>query len=205
YSEGNKWGYFPSAAVAWRLSQEQFLKSVNWLSDLKLRASYGKTGSTAISPYSTQNTLEAVNVVFNDETIVGYAPRNTYLGDLRWEITDQWDIGVDLSLFNNRLQMTADYYYKKTTDLLNDVEMPRSSGYTTALRNIGSISNRGFEFAVGADIIDRAVKWNADLNFSMNRSKVLKLADGKDIFGATVSNTIISEQLNLTREGEPMK
>ena len=204
YSKGNKWGYFPSAAVAWRISQEQFLRQADWLSDLKLRVGYGVTGSTAISPYSTQNTLESVNVVFDKTTTVGYAPKNTYLGDLRWETTGQWNVGLDLALLNNRIRLTADYYHKKTTNLLNDVEMPRSSGYTTALRNVGAIRNAGVELQLDTRIIDKAVKWDFGVNLSVNRSKVLSLSDGKDIFGSTVSNTIISDQLNLMRIGEPM-
>ena len=204
YSKGNKWGYFPSAAAAWRVSQEAFMKDVRWLSELKLRVGYGTVGSTAISPYSTQNTLEAVNVVFDKTTTVGYAPLNTYLGDLRWETTAQFNIGLDLSFLANRISLTADYYRKKTYDLLNDVEMPRSSGYTTALRNIGSIRNSGFELQLDARIIDKAVKWDFGVNFSLNRSKVLTLSEGKDIFGSTVSNTIIKDQLNLIRIGEPM-
>ncbi len=204
YSKGNKWGYFPSAAVAWRASQESFLRDVDWLSELKIRAGYGVTGSTAISPYSTQNTLSAVNVVFDKDLMVGYAPADRYLGDLRWESTAQLNAGVDFGAFNDRIRLTADYYYKKTTDLLNEVEMPRSSGYTTALKNIGSVSNRGFELQLDTKIIDSDFKWDFGVNFSLNRSKVLSLADGKDIFGATVSNTLVSGQLNLMREGEQM-
>lgn len=204
YSRGNKWGYFPSAAFAWRASQEDFLRNVDWLSELKFRVGYGVTGSTAISPYSTQNTLESVNVVFDKQTTVGYAPKDTYLGDLRWETTAQLNTGFDLSVFHDRLRITADYYHKRTYDLLNDVEMPRSSGYTTALRNIGSIWNSGVELQVDARLIDRSVKWDLGVNFSLNRSKILKLADGKDIFGSKISNTIISDQLNVMREGERM-
>ncbi len=204
YSRGNKWGYFPSAAFAWRASQEDFLRNVDWLSELKFRVGYGVTGSTAISPYSTQNTLESVNVVFDKQTTVGYAPKDTYLGDLRWETTAQINTGFDLSVFHDRLKVTADYYYKKTYDLLNDVEMPRSSGYTTAMRNIGSIRNSGVEIQADARLIDRSVKWDLGVNFSLNRSKILKLADGKDIFGSKISNTIISDQLNIMREGERM-
>lgn len=204
YSRGNKWGYFPSAAFAWRASQEDFLRNVDWLSELKFRVGYGVTGSTAISPYSTQNTLESVNVVFDKQTTVGYAPKDTYLGDLRWETTAQLNTGFDLSVFHDRLRITADYYHKKTYDLLNDVEMPRSSGYTTALRNIGSIRNSGVELQADARLIDRSVKWDLGVNFSLNRSKILKLADGKDIFGSKISNTIISDQLNIMREGERM-
>lgn len=204
YSRGNKWGYFPSAAFAWRASQEDFLRNVDWLSELKFRVGYGVTGSTAISPYSTQNTLESVNVVFDKQTTVGYAPKDTYLGDLRWETTAQLNTGFDLSVFHDRLRITADYYHKKTYDLLNDVEMPRSSGYTTALRNIGSIRNSGVELQADARLIDRSVRWDFGVNFSLNRSKILKLADGKDIFGSKISNTIISDQLNIMREGERM-
>lgn len=204
YSRGNKWGYFPSAAFAWRASQEDFLRNVDWLSELKFRVGYGVTGSTAISPYSTQNTLESVNVVFDKQTTVGYAPKDTYLGDLRWETTAQLNTGFDLSVFHDWLRITADYYHKRTYDLLNDVEMPRSSGYTTALRNIGSIWNSGVELQVDARLIDRSVKWDLGVNFSLNRSKILKLADGKDIFGSKISNTIISDQLNVMREGERM-
>lgn len=204
YSRGNKWGYFPSAAFAWRASYEDFLRNVDWLSELKFRVGYGVTGSTAISPYSTQNTLESVNVVFDKQTTVGYAPKDTYLGDLRWETTAQLNTGFDLSVFHDRLRITADYYHKRTYDLLNDVEMPRSSGYTTALRNIGSIRNSGVELQADARLIDRSVKWDLGVNFSLNRSKILKLADGKDIFGSKISNTIISDQLNVMREGERM-
>ena len=204
YSRGNKWGYFPSAAFAWRASQEDFLRNVDWLSELKFRVGYGVTGSTAISPYSTQNTLESVNVVFDKQTTVGYAPKDTYLGDLRWETTAQLNTGFDLSVFHDRLRITADYYHKRTYDLLNDVEMPRSSGYTTALRNIGSIRNSGVELQADARLIDRSVKWDLGVNFSLDRSKILKLADGKDIFGSKISNTIISDQLNVMREGERM-
>ncbi len=204
YSRGNKWGYFPSAAFAWRASQEDFLRNVDWLSELKFRVGYGITGSTAISPYSTQNTLESVNVVFDKQTTVGYAPKDTYLGDLRWETTAQLNTGFDISVFHDRLKVTADYYHKKTYDLLNDVEMPRSSGYTTAMRNIGSIRNSGVEIQTDARLIDRSVKWDLGINFSLNRSKILKLADGKDIFGSKISNTIISDQLNIMREGERM-
>ena len=130
-----------------------FLRDVEWLSDLKFRLSYGVTGSTAISPYSTQNTLRTENVVFDKNTTVAYVPSDTYTGDLKWETTSQFNVGVDLSLFNNRLRMTADYYRKKTTDLLNNVEMPRSSGYTTALRNIGSIRNSGFELQLTGGLL----------------------------------------------------
>ncbi len=206
YSKGNKWGYFPSAAAAWRIKQESFLRDVDWISELKIRGGYGITGSTAISPYSTLNLLDTHNVVFGDDLYVAYAPQDQYLASLMWEQTAQTDIGLDLAFFNHRLKLTADFYHKKTTNLLNNVEMPRSSGYTTALMNIGELSNRGFELQVDGRIIDSAVKWDLGVNFSMNRSCVDKLSEGKDIFGSTVNTPsgLVSGQLNLIREGEEM-
>ncbi|MCM1502684.1 MAG: TonB-dependent receptor [Bacteroidales bacterium] len=204
YSKGNKWGYFPSAAAAWRISQESFMEDASWISELKLRVGYGVTGSTAISPYSTQNTFESTNVVFGNTTTVAYSPLATYLGGLRWESTAQTNVGVDFGIFGDRLKFTADYYYKRTYNLLNDVELPGSSGYTTALRNIGSISNTGVELQLDARIIDKAFKWDLGVNFSLNRSKILSLADHADIYGSKVSNTLVSDQLNIMREGEQM-
>lgn len=205
YNLGNKWGYFPSGAAAWRISEEHFVKdNAPWISNLKLRVGYGITGSTAISPYATLNTLETQNVVFNKDTYVAYTPADNYVGDLRWEKTAQTDVGIDMGFLNNRINFTIDAYYKLTTDLLCDVELPRSSGYTRALRNIGSVSNRGIEAQLDARIIDSAFKWDLGVNFSLNRSRVESLPEDKDIYGSTVSNTIISDQLNLLREGEEM-
>ena len=206
YSKGSKWGYFPSAAVAWRIKQESFLRDVNWISELKLRAGYGVTGSTAIEPYSTLNLLDTHNVVFGDDLYVAYTPQDSYLAQLMWEQTAQTDLGLDLAFFNHRLKLTADVYHKKTTNLLNNVEMPRSSGYTTALMNIGELSNRGFELQVDGRIFDGEVKWDLGANISMNRSRVDKLSEGKDIFGSTVSapSGLVSGQLNIIREGEEM-
>ncbi len=205
YSKGNKWGFFPSAAFAWRLSRESFMKGASsWLSDLKIRASYGQTGNTAISPYQTMNTLSTNNVIFNRDIAIAYCPEDKFVGDLKWEKTSQVNGGLDASLFNGRLTFTMDGYYKLTTDLLNDVEMPRSSGYTKALRNIGSVSNAGFELQMDGRIIDREFKWDMGVNLTVNRSRVVSLADHNDIFGSTISNSIISGQLNLMREGYPM-
>lgn len=206
FNKGNKWGYFPSAAAAWRISQEKFLEDVQWINELKIRAGYGLTGSTSIEPYSTMSLLTTENVVFGDKTTVAYIPAYTFTRDLRWEKTSQTDIGLDVALFNSRLRLTADFYYKKTTDLLNTVELPRSSGYTTALRNIGSLINKGFELQIDGRAIDTEFKWDIGANISLNRSKVTSLSAHKDIFGSSISapNGLVSGQLNLIREGEPM-
>ena len=137
YSEGGKWGYFPSAALAWRLSDEDFMDDVRFISNLKLRAGYGETGSTAIDPYATLSMLSTGKTVFNNDSYTYFAPSATYPGNLKWETTTQTDVGLDVGFFDGRFVLTADYYIKNTRDLLNSVQLPRSTGYTNTIKNIG--------------------------------------------------------------------
>ena len=135
YSEGNKWGYFPAAALAWRISDEAFLKDISWLSDLKLRLGYGETGSTAINPYSTLNMLSQGKAALGSGLVTSYAPSSTLPSELKWETTSQWNIGLDLSLFKSRLRITADYYDKTTRDLLNNVSFIIGKTKSTNFQN----------------------------------------------------------------------
>lgn len=204
YSEGNKWGYFPSAALAWRVSEEAFLKNSTLFSDLKIRASWGETGSQAISPYATLNNLSAGKTVFDDALYNTFAPGTRLPGNLRWETTEQADFGIDAGLFKDRLRLTIDYYIKNTRDLLNTVQLPSGFGFTSTIQNVGEIQNKGVEFAVDARIIDKAFKWDLSTNISFNRNKVVKLYNGADILGGSIGVTLISDNANLLREGEPM-
>src|SRR3546814_19337447 len=153
YSKGDKWGFFPSAALAWRISQEQFHSDFDWLSELKMRAGYGRTGSTAISPYATLNMLAQGKTPINGDMGTFYAPSTTLPANLRWETTDQVNVGLDIGLLANRLRITADYYDKITKDLLNAVILPPSSGYGSTIRNIGKMGNSGVEVMVEGDVI----------------------------------------------------
>lgn len=204
YSEGNKWGFFPSAALAWRLSEEDFLKNSTKISDLKLRASWGRTGSQAIAPYATLNNLTGSKTVFDDALYNTFAPGTRLPGDLRWETTEQADVGIDAAFFSNRYRLTVDYYVKNTFDLLNTVQLPSGFGFTSTIRNVGQIQNRGLELALDARVIDRAVKWDLNGNIAFNRNTVKKLQGGLDILGGSVGVTLISDAANLLREGEPM-
>ena len=179
YSDGDKWGYFPSGAIAWRMSEEQFMKKITWLSDLKLRVSYGVSGSQAISPYSTLNNLSSGKTVFGNERYTTFAPGSVLPGSLKWESTNQFDLGVDVAVLNNRFRFTADYYLKETRDLLNDIPLPSSSGYNNTRGNVGKIQNKGFEFSFNAHIIDSEFQWTLDGNISFNRSKVKKLYEAR--------------------------
>lgn len=204
YSAGNKWGYFPSGALAYNISEEDFMKNVRVISDLKIRAGYGETGNTSIDPYYTLNILSTGKANFNDAAFTYFAPGTRLPANLKWETTTQTNYGVDVALFNNRIQFTADYYIKNTRDLLNNVQLPSSLGYTTTVLNVGRIQNKGLELQLDANLFSGAFRWNVSGNMAFNRNKVVKLYDNQDILGNTLDITIIRDNLNLLREGQSM-
>lgn len=204
YSPGSKWGYFPSGALAWRVSNEKFMKNIPSISNLKFRVGYGETGSTAISPYSTLDLMSSGQTTFNKDSYTYFSPSPNYLSNLKWETTAQADIGLDAGFLDNRIRLTADYYIKKTRDLLNVVGMPGSSGYNSSTMNVGKIQNKGIELQLDADLIDKTFKWNVSTNISFNRNKVIELANDVDVFGNNLDIVIIRDQLNLLRENKPI-
>lgn len=204
YSEGNKWGGFPSAALAWRVSNEDFMKDQNIFSDLKLRASWGLTGNQSISPYATLNQLQSGKTVFDDALATTYAPGTTLPGNLKWEVTEQKDIGLDIGILKNRIGITLDYYQKNTRDLLNSVVLPSSMGFGSTLRNVGEVMNRGFELGINAAVFTGEFRWDLNTNLSLNRNKVMKLYGGEDILGGTVGAVIVNDNSNILREGRPI-
>jgi hypothetical protein len=206
YSPGNKWGYFPSAAFSWRLSEEEFLNLDNtFISDLRLRTSWGRAGSQAITAYSTLNQLNPGTTVFGNSLYTTMAPGSGLAADLRWETTEQINLGLELAVFEGRVQFTADYYSKETRDLLNAVQLARSTGYRTSLRNVGRIGNKGFEFAINSHIFNKGeFKWDLNTNISFNRSKVLELYGGQDILAGRLQMQAFNDFGNTYREGEPL-
>lgn len=204
YSKNNKWGYFPSGAFAWRFSEEEFMKNIIFISNAKLRIGWGMTGSTAISPYYTLNMLNSGKVSFEDDLFTFYVPGTRLPGDLKWETTNQTDIGLDLGFIDNRIRITADFYLKNTRDLLNTVQLPASLGYITTVKNVGQVRNKGFEFQIDANVLDGVFKWNVSANLSLNRNKVIKLQDGQDIQGTTYNLNVANDYVNIMREGFPM-
>ena len=203
FSKGNKWGYFPSAALAWRISNEDFMKNNDLVSNMKLRASWGMTGSQAIGPYVTLNQLSSGIVVFNDALYNAFAPGTQLPGDLKWETTEQMNFGVDFGILNNHINITADYYIKNTSDLLNTVSLPSSLGFTQTIQNVGKVQNKGFEFNVNAQIFSGKVKWDVNGNISFNKNKVVKLYNGEDIL--TGSGVLaLQGTTSILREGRPI-
>ncbi|MGB2129138.1 MAG: SusC/RagA family TonB-linked outer membrane protein [Flavicella sp.] len=171
----NKWGYFPAAALGWNAHKEQFLKNSEAISNLKMRFSYGQTGNAGVPFYGAFGLLETQNYTLGNTTNAGLSSASVTNPDLKWEFTDQFDGGIDLGLFDNRISLTADAYYKKTTDLLLRMPLPVSSGFETWLTNVGSVENKGLELALSTINFDGTFKWSSEFNFSLNRNKVLDL------------------------------
>ena len=175
FGANNKWAFFPSAAFAWRMDQEAFMKQVDWISSLKLRASYGVTGNQNISSYSSVEKMNTYVYPIGGVTNVGIAAGNMPNPDLKWETTAISDIGVDFGFLNNRFNFVADYYYKKTTDLLWNISVPLTTGFGSVLKNIGSLENKGLELSLSADVLTGDFKWNTAINWSKNKNKVLEI------------------------------
>ncbi|MDB4583461.1 TonB-dependent receptor [Draconibacterium sp.] len=175
FGANNKYAFFPSAAIAWRVSEESFMKDVAWVDNLKLRVSMGQVGSQAVAPYQTLDRLSTNTPVFGSGEAVGFVASGFSNEDLRWETTTQTDVGIDLGILDNRFNLTLDYYKKNTTDLLYNATLPPSSGYSSSTRNVGEIENKGFEFELSYQNLKGVVKWNSSLNMSFNRSKVVDL------------------------------
>ncbi|WP_454880598.1 SusC/RagA family TonB-linked outer membrane protein [Sphingobacterium detergens] len=179
FGADNKWGNFPSLAFSWRVVNEPFFKQTfPGISDFKIRTSFGTTGNQEIGQYQSLSTLYSLNYLFGNNVVTGFASQRVPNKNLGWETTFQYDAGFDLAVLNNRLQFTIDYYYKKTKDLLLNVEIPWTSGYATSLQNFGSVSNKGLEFGLKSKNLQGNLSWNTDLNISFNRNKVLTIGDG---------------------------
>ena len=181
FSKNHKFAFFPSAALAWRLSEENFMQDIDWLSNLKLRASIGQTGNQSISPYQTFARLGTSGPIFGDGKDIGFGLSSMASDDLKWETTTQTDIGVDFGFFSNRLNIGFDYYWKQTRDLLYNATLPPSSGYSSMLRNLGRIDNKGFEISINTINMKGKVNWTTNLNITSNRSIVKDL--GSDVYG----------------------
>lgn len=191
FSKGNKYGYFPSGAAAWRMSDEKFIKDLGLFENLKLRGSFGMIGSQAIDPYATLQTMaysgagQNMNYYFdnNSNLYIGISPNVPANPDLKWETTSQTNIGLDFAVLNGRLNGTIDYYYKKTKDLLFNVSVPDYLYGGSQLQNVGSLRNKGWEFMLNGVLVDNK-DWyvSTSANLSLNRNKVLDMGDEEEIF-----------------------
>ncbi|MBQ3250939.1 MAG: TonB-dependent receptor [Bacteroidales bacterium] len=182
----NRWGYFPSAGFSWNINREDWLKDKTWLSNAKFRASWGLTGNnrttTPYDFYSQIATLpgnpDSYDYVFDGNIVSGYYPSNMSNEKLKWETTEQYNVGFDFSAFDSRIKLTFDWYLKNTRDLLLQATIPASSGYTSAMLNVGSMQNKGYEVTLDlVPVQKKNFSWNMNFNIAINRNKVTALTN----------------------------
>jgi TonB-linked SusC/RagA family outer membrane protein len=201
----NKWSTFPSFGIGWKVSNEKFAKNIEAISNLKIRAGWGITGNQGIEPYGTLGLLTSSTYSYGTSTLYpAYTIGNPSNPDLKWETTLQANIGIDLSLFNNRLNFTADYYNKNTRDLLLNTRIPNYDGGGSYLRNVGKVNNKGIELSVEGTIISAEdFTWSSSVNYFSNRNKVVSLGND-DIIEVGGANGLISSSIQVVKVGSPL-
>ncbi len=214
FPKENRVGYFPSASIAWNFNREDFLKNQNFLSDGKLRLSWGLTGNNrTTTPYdfypqitTNPGTQTSFDYVFNGKNIAGYYPYNLSNPNLKWETTEQYNAGIDLGFFNNRIRFTADWYLKNTRDLLLEAVVPASSGFEVEMRNVGSMKNKGVEISLETvNVKTHDFEWDMSFNIAFNRNKVTALNDNQySLFrGTSWEQRFNSQYPYITQVGKP--
>lgn len=201
----NKWGYFPSVAFAWTASNEKFMEKVRHIiSNLKLRTSYGVIGNQDIAPYSTLALMSQTTTYFGSNTgVTGYWANTLATPDIKWEKTNQFDIGFDLGLWDNRLTLSFDYFDKRTTDALLSTSLPNYLGGTSYLINAGEVSNKGIDFTISADVFrTNDFEWTTSLNGTYLKNKVVKLTAQEPRLYSGVMPGICDDGTNIITEGE---
>jgi TonB-linked SusC/RagA family outer membrane protein len=205
FGAGNKYGVFPSGSFAWRVSKEDFFKNVSFLNDLKLRLGYGKTGNQEIGNYSFASVYQNIRYNFNNQSVGAVVPTVMPNPDVRWESVEQSNVGIDASLFKNRVNITADLYRKNTNDMLVPMAVPVSTGYSDIFVpsvNAGKIRNEGFEITINTrNTAKGPINWNTSFNFSYNRNKVLSLNDSVPM---SVGGIGLNYNLARIQEGYPI-
>ena len=180
-----RWGYFPAASAAWRVKKEKFMKTVKFINDMKLRVGYGAVGNNRIADYlyldAFNNNVNYYGI--NNQTIYAYTSASLVNPYLKWETTINRNLGLDLSLFNDRIQFTVDYYSNSTKNLLLNVPVASTYGYSTQLQNVGKTTNKGVEFQISSLVVQKKnFTWNANFNLSFNQNRVVALAKGQTSF-----------------------
>lgn len=182
FGENNRFGYFPSVALGWNISDEQFVQNSNFIDLLKLRVSYGAIGNQGIDPYQTQPLLARTSYAFGNTAAFGFRPNTIGNPDLKWETSTTGNVGLDFSLIQGRISGSLEYYVTTTTDLLAPQPLPNSTGFSGFTTNVGKTQNRGLELTFSSINIDKGgFRWSTDLILNRNREEILELSDGDDI------------------------
>lgn len=202
FGENNKYAFFPSAGLAWNISQEDFLKDNKTISNLKIHTSYGLTGNSEISTYQSLARVSSGTLLLNDVRAPYSYISSMSNPDLKWEKTGQFDVGVNLGLFRDRLSFDVAYYNKKTTDLLLDCPLPHATGYTSVFKNIGSVRNSGLDIMVTAyPVQTNDFSWSSTVNLNYNKNKILHLGDNDEDIEM---NSWVGGSESILRVGENM-
>ncbi len=200
-AEGHKWAFFPSGAFAWRLAEENFIKRIKAISDLKLRVSYGQVGNSVVAPYSTSATLLTTNYGFGSAAGIGFAPNNLGNKNLGWERSQELNLGLNIGLFKNRVTAAIEVYDRTTKDLIMKESIPTTSGFNTITANVGRVSNKGVEILLNTiNIATPSVNWTSSINFAKNINKLEALPNGA-LFGWSGS----TNPENILAVGQPLK
>ncbi|MDR0698999.1 MAG: TonB-dependent receptor [Tannerella sp.] len=204
FGKNNRFGYFPSAALAWKMSNENFLIDIDFLTSLKLRTSWGKTGNQEIGDFPSISTFsQAGYAIWDGRQVTGTEPAKMPNPNLKWETTEQLNTGFDFGFFNNRINGTVDYYQKKTTNMLLNLPVPQSTGYVSILSNIGRIDNHGFEFLVNTVNVDiKNFSWQSGISFSTMKNKVKDLGGIEEIIIGADYNHVT--QVAIQKPGLPL-
>ncbi len=206
-AEGNKWAFFPSLALGWNVDKEKFMKNQTLIDGLKIRASYGLSGNQSIGVGSSVDRIGTVRTIVNGAIVTALAPNALGNPNLGWEITRQANVGIDISILKSRIKLSADAYTRNTTDLLINLTLPGSTGYTSYAANFGEIENIGIEFDANVEVFTGKFKWNASGNISFNRNKVISLGNGVQLFGASylgVGSIGLGQPANTALAGYPI-
>lgn len=203
FGQDNKYAFFPAASIGWRISEEPFFQGVNFVQNLKVRASAGKTGNQSIGNYLWQGTyVTGANYAGDPGVRAGSIPVN----NLTWESTDQYNLGVDFEMFNSRLRFTGDAYKKHTSGLLFSVPLPSTTGFGSSTQNLGQIENRGIELGLNADVVtSKNFRWNSSFNVSFNRNKVIELPKHTPLINSYANGEFFAANASfITQEGTPI-
>jgi len=211
-AEGNKWDFFPSAAVAWRMDQESFMESVDWINQFKWRIGFGSTGNAAIDPYFTKGGVQTLYYTWGSLVEPGYVSSDASLAnpapmanlDLGWERTTQWNFGLDFGFFRGRINGALDFYLSRTSDLLLQMSIPSLTGYTSTWANVGATANKGVDLTLNTvNIEKRDFRWTSNLNFTASRDRIVELSNGKldDVNNLWFIDDRLSVYYDFVKEG----
>ena len=202
FGANNKFGYFPSLALGWKMNEEDFLNDVEVLNVLKLRASWGRTGNQEIGNYQSMSTFgNGLKYVYDGIQVTSTAPSRIANPDLKWETSEQINIGLDFGFLQNRITGSLDWYTKDTRDMLLSLPIPRSTGFSSRMTNIGSVQNRGFELMIATANLTGAFKWDSNIAFNTLTNTVKNLGGIANIITGSAGST---NQIAIIREGDPL-